>query len=126
MFLGELIKQYRTKNEMSQRDFAKLCNLSHTYIAALEKNIDSRTGRPIAPTLDTIKYVANAMNISAENVLHLLENEQYFNLQNESQLSNNCDYTSYEIVDTEGLDKSDIEEIKRFVEFLKDKKNIKK
>ncbi len=46
MFLGDLIKNYRTQNKLSQRDFAKLCNLSHTYIAALEKNIDSRTGKP--------------------------------------------------------------------------------
>ena len=51
MFLGEIIKEYRNNNQMSMRDFAKLCGLSHTYIAALEKNIDSRTGKPIAPTL---------------------------------------------------------------------------
>ena len=40
MYLGELIKKYRNENKISQRDFAKTCNLSHTYIAALEKNID--------------------------------------------------------------------------------------
>ena len=72
MFLGDLIKKYRTENKISQRDFAKLCNLSHTYIAALEKNIDVRTGKPIAPTLDTVKYIAKAMNISIEELLHLL------------------------------------------------------
>ena len=75
MYLGDLIKSFREKNKMSQRDFAKLCNLSHTYIAALEKNIDSRTGKPIAPTLDTVKYVAKAMNMPIEDVLHLLDEE---------------------------------------------------
>ena len=83
MFLGDLIKQYRTQNKISQRDFAKLCNLSHTYIAALEKNIDSRTGKPIAPTLDTVKHISKAMNMSVEDVLHLLENNQEFALKNE-------------------------------------------
>ena len=78
MFLGDLIKKYRTENKLSQRDFAKLANLSHTYIAALEKNIDPRTGKPIAPTLDTVKYIAKAMNIDIDVLLHMLEDGQEF------------------------------------------------
>lgn len=78
MFLGELIKKYRNDNEISMRDFSKLCGLSHTYIAALEKNIDPRTGKPIAPTLDTVKSVAKALNISIDELLKILDNEQEF------------------------------------------------
>ena len=120
MYLGELIKRYRTKNKISQRDFAKLCNLSHTYIAALEKNIDPRTNKPIAPTLDTVKYVAKAMNMSIENVLHLLEDNQEFLLQEEAPKFQN---ELPDDIDMDGLDEEDIEEINRFVEFLKNKKN---
>lgn len=126
MFLGDLIKQYRTQNKISQRDFSKLCNLSHTYIAALEKNIDARTGKPIAPTLDTVKYVSKAMNMSVEDVLHLLEDEQEFNLKNEAPKFNDFRYASYNGIDTEGLDENDIEEINRFVEFIKNKKKNEK
>lgn len=78
MFLGDLIKQYRTINKLSLRDFASRCGLSHTYISALEKNIDPRTGKPIAPTLDTVKYVAKGMNISIEEILKVLDEQQEF------------------------------------------------
>ena len=78
MFLGDLIKQYITINKLSLREFASRCGLSHTYISALEKNIDSRTGKPIAPTLDTVKYVAKGMNTSIEEILKILDEEQEF------------------------------------------------
>ena len=81
MILGDLIKEYRIENSLSLRDFAKKCGLSHTYISALEKNIDPRTGKPIAPTLDTVKYISKGMNISIENILKILDDEQEFKLK---------------------------------------------
>ncbi len=78
MFLGDLIKEYRSINKLSLRDFAKQCGLSHTYISALEKNIDPRTGKPIAPTLDTVKYVSRGMNKSIEEILKVLDEQQEF------------------------------------------------
>lgn len=84
MTLGNLIKTYRTNNNLSLRDFAKRCGLSHTYISALEKDIDYRTGKPIAPTLDTVKYIAQGMNISIEEILKILDDEQEFNLKSEA------------------------------------------
>ena len=99
MTLGDIIFNYRNSfsPKMSQREFGKRCGLSHTYIAALEKNIDSRTNKPIAPTLDTVKYVSQGMNISIEEILKLLDDEQEFTinqdisrdklLSNEAQLS---------------------------------------
>ena len=80
MFLGDLIKKYRTTNKLSLRDFAKKCGLSHTYISALEKNIDPRTGKPIAPTLDTVKYISKGMNISVEDILKILDSNQEFTI----------------------------------------------
>lgn len=84
MILGDLIKQYRINNKLSLRDFAQKCGLSHTYISALEKNIDSRTGKPIAPTLDTIKYISKGMNLSIEDILKILDDEQEFKLNEEA------------------------------------------
>lgn len=84
MILGDLIKQYRNNKGLSLRDFAKQCGLSHTYISALEKNIDSRTGKPIAPTLDTIKYLSKGMNMSIEDILKILDDEQEFKLKEEA------------------------------------------
>ena len=80
MILGDLIKEYRKNNHLSLRDFAQRCGLSHTYIAALEKNIDSRTGKPIAPTLDAVKYISRGMNISIEEILKVLDDTQEFKM----------------------------------------------
>lgn len=84
MTLGDLIKEYRNNNKLSLRDFAQKCGLSHTYISALEKNIDSRTGKPIAPTLDTVKYISKGMNISIEDILKILDDEQEFKMNAEA------------------------------------------
>ena len=88
MFLGEIIKKYRKKNNLSLRAFASKCGLSYTYISMLEKNIDYRTGKPIAPTLDSVKYISNAMNIPIDDLLKMLDDEQEFKL-NEDVLPNN-------------------------------------
>ena len=88
MFLGEIIKKYRKENNLSLRAFASKCGLSYTYISMLEKNIDYRTGKPIAPTLDSVKYISNAMNIPIDDLLKMLDDEQEFKL-NEDVLPNN-------------------------------------
>lgn len=80
MFLGEIIKKYRKENNLSLRAFASKCGLSYTYISMLEKNIDYRTGKPIAPTLDSVKYISKAMNIPIDDLLKMLDDEQEFKL----------------------------------------------
>ena len=58
------------------------------------------------------------MNMSVEDVLHLLENNQEFALKNEFKNFN----VSYTLIDTEGLDEDDIAELNRFIEFIRNKK----
>lgn len=86
MTLGELILNYRNSfnPKMSLRAFAEKCGLSHTYISALEKNIDPRTGKPIAPTLDTVKFVSKGMDIPIEEILRILDDEQEFKIKEEA------------------------------------------
>lgn len=80
MFLGDLIKKYRDEHGISQRDFAKKSGLSYTYISALEKNKDYRTGKPISPTLETVKCVARGLNISIDEILKILDDNQEFTI----------------------------------------------
>lgn len=80
MFLGEIIKKYRQEHSLSLRAFASKCGLSYTYISMLERNIDYRTGKPIAPTLDSVKYISNAMDIHIDDLLKMLDDEQEFKL----------------------------------------------
>lgn len=86
MTLGELILNYRNSfnPKMSLRAFAEKCGLSHTYISALEKNIDPRTGKPIAPTLDTVKFISKGMDMPIEEILHILDDEQEFVMKEEA------------------------------------------
>lgn len=88
MFLGEVIKKYREEHNLSLRAFASKCGLSYTYISMLERNIDYRTGKPIAPTLDSVKYISNAMNMPIDDLLKILDDEQEFKL-NEDISANN-------------------------------------
>lgn len=80
MFLGDIILKYRKDNQLSQREFAKKCGLSHTYIAALEKNIDIRSGKPITPTLDAFKSICIGMNIGTQELLNVLDEGQEFTI----------------------------------------------
>lgn len=80
MLLGDIIYKYRISHNLSLRAFANKCGLSYTYISMLEKNKDYRTGKPIAPTLDSVKYIANAMNLSIDELLKIIDDEQEFKM----------------------------------------------
>ncbi len=75
MNLGKIIKDYRDKHNLSQRDFAKRCGLSYTYIAMLEKGTDYRSEKPISPTLDAINKVAKGLQITLDELLTSLGDE---------------------------------------------------
>lgn len=131
MYLGDVIKKYRDINKISLREFAKRANLSHTYISALEKNIDSRTGKPIAPTLDSVRSCAYAMNMEIDDLLHMLDDDQLFDLKNVAPQFNdpslsNVRMASYAGIDIDGLSDDEIEEIKEFVEYVRSKRKKKK
>ena len=85
MLLGNIIKDYRTAKNLSLRAFANKCGLSYTYISMLEKNKDYRTGKPIAPTLDSIKYIAQAMNLSVDELLKMIDDEQEFQIKEDAR-----------------------------------------
>lgn len=81
MLLGDLIYQFRTEHNLSLRGFANKCGLSYTYISMLERNKDYRTGKPIVPSLDSVKYIAKAMNLSVDELLKIIDDEQEFNMK---------------------------------------------
>ena len=69
MTLGEIVKEYREKQGLSQRQFASACNLSNGYISMLEKNVNPKTGQPMAPSLLAIKKIADMMHVSLNDLL---------------------------------------------------------
>ncbi len=63
MTLGEIIKDYRIKNNLSMDAFSIQSGLSKAYISLLEKNRHPKTGKPISPSIQCIKQVSEAMGI---------------------------------------------------------------
>lgn len=66
-YIGDFIKKYR--GDMSLRDFAEKCGISHTHLDSIEKGFDPRTGKTVRVTVDTLKKIANAMNMTINDLL---------------------------------------------------------
>ena len=131
MLLGDIIKQYRTQHQLSLQDFADLIGSSRSYIHMLEKNLNPTTNKPISPSIETLKLLAQAMHMDLDYLLKLLNDNQEIYLDEDEykkQFSTNTNfrYANYNGINTDGLDEKDIEEINRFVEFIKNKKKNEK
>lgn len=69
MKLGEVIREHREQHGLSQREFARRCNLSNVAIAAIENGFRS-DGKIVAPKFETIRKIARAMGISTEALIY--------------------------------------------------------
>ncbi|MCL2698852.1 MAG: helix-turn-helix domain-containing protein [Defluviitaleaceae bacterium] len=61
--LGRLLRERRTERGMSLRDFSEYLSISHAYLDKLEKGYDSRTGRPIAPTIEALSKISEGLEL---------------------------------------------------------------
>lgn len=131
MLLGDIIKQYRTQHQLSLQDFADLIGSSRSYIHMLEKNVNPTTNKPISPSIETLKLLAQAMHMDLDYLLKLLNDNQEIYLDEDEykkkfSTNTNFRYANHNGINTDGLDENDIEEINRFVEFIKNKKKNEK
>lgn len=76
MKLGEIIREYRLHNNMSMGDFAKRSGISKPYISMLEADKNSNGGKPIAPSVETLQKVANAVGMPLDKLLRQLGDEK--------------------------------------------------
>lgn len=83
MLLGDIIKQYRSEHNMSMQTFADLIHSSKSYISMLEKNYNPATGKPISPSLETLKLISEAVNIDIDSLLKMLDDNQEIILNEE-------------------------------------------
>ncbi|WP_425059171.1 hypothetical protein SCACP_38440 [Sporomusa carbonis] len=67
--LGSYIRAKRDEKGLSLRDFAKQCGLSHSYIDNIEKGYDSKTKKPMSPTLDTLEKLAIGLGVPLSDVM---------------------------------------------------------
>lgn len=75
MKLSNVINDYRKRMQISQREFARRCGLSNSYISFIENEYNPRTGRPIVPTLEQYQKIAFGMSLSVQQLFELLDED---------------------------------------------------
>ena len=65
--IGEVIRQLR--GDLSLREFAIKCDISHTTIDNLEKGIDFRTKKPTQVKMATLQKIADACNVPVSYIM---------------------------------------------------------
>ena len=60
---GERIFEARMEKGWSLREAAANIGISHTYLSAIEKEYDPRTGNPVTPSADSLLKICNAYKI---------------------------------------------------------------
>jgi transcriptional regulator with XRE-family HTH domain len=73
MTLGDYIRSYRKKENLSQREFALKCNLSNGYISMLERGLNPKTKEPITPSLIQLKKIADGMGVTVNDILLVVD-----------------------------------------------------
>lgn len=71
MKLSEYLKNYRKAHGLSLREFAEKCGngISHTYLSMLEHEYNPSTRKQSMPSIDRLKYLANGMGITLQELL---------------------------------------------------------
>lgn len=71
--LSDIVKNYRMQNGLTQDDIARLAKCSKAYICMIENGKDSKTGKPINPSITFLHNLATAMNMTSEELYKLLD-----------------------------------------------------
>lgn len=75
MKLSELIINYRKRMQISQREFSRRCDLSNSYISFIENEKNPRTGKPMVPTLEQYKKIADCMGLTVQQLFEQLDED---------------------------------------------------
>lgn len=75
MKLSTIISDYRKRLQISQREFARRCGLSNSYISFIENEMNPRTGRPMVPTLEQYRKLASGMDLTVHQLFSLLDED---------------------------------------------------
>lgn len=118
--LGEFIRQYR--GNQSLREFANKCGISHTHLDSIEKGIDPRSGKAVRITIDTLKKIAKAMNMSINELLIKsgeVSDEQINNIKTVETIQTKDNFSSDDIEILNLLKDLDKEKKQSIINFIK-------
>ena len=147
MTSGELLKRIRKEQNLSLRAVSLLSGVSHTQISDLENNVNFGTIEKIEKILNSLHvseslreqyYTLRDLERTPESIKHELiklkkEIEQLKSNPIIQNNNNNGDVvigknekhyynSTNDELDLSGLDEKDIEDVKKYIEFLKSKK----
>ena len=84
MTLGDIVKNYRTEHGLSLREFSRISGVSNGYISMLEKNEHPKTKKPIVPSVEKMRCIANAMGMSFDSLLDMIDSDQPISIKKEN------------------------------------------
>lgn len=117
--LAKYLKSIRENLGYSIYDVNKLCKISPSYLSLMENG--KRRPSPII-----LKKLSSIYNIDYNDLLTKAGFSELVEEKEKTQ-KNDFRYANHNGINTDGLNENDIEEINKFVEFIKNKKkNTKK
>lgn len=84
MTLGDIVKNYRTEHGLSLREFSRISGVSNGYISMLEKNEHPKTKKSIVPSIEKMRCIANAMGMSFDSLLDMIDSDQPISIKKEN------------------------------------------
>lgn len=84
MTLGDIVKNYRTEHGLSLREFSRISGVSNGYISMLEKNEHPKTKKPIVSSIEKMRCIANAMGMSFDSLLDMIDSDQPISIKKEN------------------------------------------
>ena len=69
MELGKRLRDERLRRKLSLRDAAAKIGISHTYLSAVEKGYDPRSGAAVMPSQEVLLKVCRAYGLDASEVV---------------------------------------------------------
>lgn len=80
MKIGEIIKSYREKHDLSMDQFGSMAGVSKMTISVLERNFNPKTGKEPSASSATLRGCAKAMNMTLDELIALLDDDQLINV----------------------------------------------
>ena len=75
MTLREYIVKHRIDHELSQRQFAQICDISNGYLAMIENNMNPRTGKPPVLSIAMFRKIASGMGMTLQSLIEAIDDE---------------------------------------------------
>lgn len=86
MELKDVLANYRYTHRISQREFARRCNLSNSLISILEMGKNPQTGKKPVPDIDTYKKIASGMNITVHKLFEIIGDSEMVDLNQKATI----------------------------------------